>query len=158
LPAAGLLALYFIRRATRKGSANRLAAWGLLASILIVQGFQIARFHAAMEFSLYDAAKSVSAILRQEGEKHIVLAGDSAMLLAFEVRVPTIAVMFRQDKLPLLLSGQRPNYLFLEDPAELANLQKLAPGYWDRVTVLGRYRLMNNYLHGKDAVLYRVEN
>jgi hypothetical protein len=87
-----------------------------------------------------------------------VLAGDSAMLLSFELRVPTVDIIFRQDKLPEVIERWRPNYLFLEDPDELLRLQQQMPEYWQHLTVVGQFRLMNNYRHGQDAVLYRVED
>ena len=158
LPVVGLLALYAIWRTTHDERAGGLAAWGLLMMIFIVQGVQIVRFHTTMQYSLYKAMLGVADILQQEkSSQKIVLAGDSAMLVAFEVHVPTVDIMYRQDRLPLLVKRMRPNYLFLEDPTELTRLQKQMPAYWQHVTVLGRYPIMNNYTHGMDATLYRVE-
>jgi hypothetical protein len=160
LPAAGFLALYVISRSMNHEEwARRKTAWTLLGLIVAVQGAQILRFHVTMEYSLYETMQQVAKIFQQENRQNeIVLAGDSAMLLAFELRVPTVDIMYRQDKLPQLIQRMRPNYLFLEDPAELARLQKQMPEYWRHLTVLGRFRLMNNYTHGQDAVLYRVED
>lgn len=157
LPLVGFLAVYGIRQATREGKAKRLAIWGLAALIVIEQAVQIIRFHATMEYSLYDAIQKVGKIFETDPQREqIVLAGDSAMLLSFELRVPTVDIIFRRDELPKIIERWRPNYLFLEDPAELSRLQKQMPEYWQHLTELGRFRLMNNYRHGQDAVLYRV--
>jgi len=159
LPLVGFIALYAIKQATLEGKAKRLAVWGLAALVVIEQAVQIVRFHAMMKYSLYDTIQKVGKIFKNDPHREqIVLAGDSAMLLSFELRVPTVDIMFRQDKLPEVIERRRPNYLFLEDPEELSRLQKQMPDYWQNLTVLGRYRLMNNYKHGHDAVLYRVED
>jgi len=158
LPLVGFLTLYAIRQAAREGNAKRLAVWGLAVLIVIEQAAQIISYHAKMEYSLYDTIQKVRRIFENDPHREqIVLAGDSAMLLSFELRVPTVDVIFRKERLPEVIEQWRPNYLFLEDPAELSRLQKQMPDYWQHLTVLGRFRLMNNYKHGRDAMLYRVD-
>jgi 4-amino-4-deoxy-L-arabinose transferase-like glycosyltransferase len=157
LPLLGFAALYAASLALQAGAARRLAAWGLAALIVFEQAVQIIGFHAKMQFSLYDTIRKVDKIFGNDPRRdRIVLAGDSAMLLAFGLHVPTVGIMYRQDKLPEVIDRMRPNYLFLEDPSELARLRKQMPEYWQNLTELGRFRLMNNYTHDQDAVLYRV--
>lgn len=157
MPVLGLLALVLIWFATRGRVSRKLTGWGLLGLILLVQGIQIVRFHTNMESSLNSAIQDVAHIIRQEEEgKNIVLAGDSAPLFAFEVGVPSINVMHREDRLPELVNRVQPAFLLLEDPNELTRLRKLMPNYWQNVTVLKRYRILNNYKHGNDAVLFRI--
>jgi len=159
LPLMGFLALYAIKRTTQEGNAKRLAAWGLAVLIVIEQAVQIINYHSTMKYSLYDTIQKVGKVFENDPHREqIVLAGDSAMLLSFELRVPTVDVIFRQEKLPEVVERWRPNYLFLEDPEELSRLKMQMPDYWQHLTELGRYRLMNNYRHGQDAVLYRVED
>ncbi len=40
---------------------------------------------------------------------------------------------------------------------QLQRLRELMPNYWQNVTLLQQYRFLNNYKHGKDAVLLRVD-
>ena len=130
----------------------------LLNLIFLVQGVQIFRFHDTMKFSMYKAMKNVSKIINQKKtDDDIILAGDSAPLFAFELKMPAIDITYRKPNLPKLITRLRPQYLFLEDPAELERLRKLMPNYWQNVTLLQQYRFLNNYKHGKDAVLFRVD-
>ncbi len=102
--------------------------------------------------------KNVAKIINQEkAADDIILAGDSAPLLAFELQLSAIDIMYREPNLSRLINRLQPQYLFLEDPAELQRLRELMPNYWQNVTLLQQYRFLNNYKHGQDAVLLRVD-
>ncbi len=139
---------------SRRGGLWRYA---LPALIVLVQLGQAVRYHATVEFSLRDGMRRVAELIREQGRgADSVLAGDSAMLFAFEARVRSIAVMYREDRLPVLFRRWQADFLLLEDPAELSRLQRLMPEYLRRLQPLAQFPLMNNYVHGRDAVLYRI--
>ncbi|MFX0211662.1 MAG: hypothetical protein ACFFDT_37140 [Candidatus Hodarchaeota archaeon] len=158
LPILGLPVLGGLWLATHYHPPKTLVVWGLLSFCLVVQGFQIIRLYIQREFSLYSAIRDVAQILRQDNLEKTVLAGDIAPFVAYETRHPVIDIGYRHDKLPELVWRMQPHYLFLEDPTELSRLEKEMPNYWMDLTVLRRYRILNNYKHGQDAVLYRLNN
>ncbi len=148
------LALLILPLWSRRGGRWRFA---LPVLIVLVQLGQAVRYHASMEFSLRDGMRRVAELIREHGRgPDSVLAGDSAMLFAFEARVRSIAVMYREDRLPMLFRRWRADFLLLEDPSELPRLQRLMPEYLRRLQPLAQFSLMNNYAHGRDAVLYRI--
>jgi 4-amino-4-deoxy-L-arabinose transferase-like glycosyltransferase len=130
--------------------------WGLAGLIIAIQSFQVIRFHVNMEFSLYSALKDVAAILRDgNGSEKVVLAGDLAPMVAFVAHVPVIDITYRRELVPQRVREMQPKYLFLEDGDEgLARLREQMPEYWDSFRPLKRYRILNNYRSGRDAVLY----
>ena len=158
LPMLGILG-WVIFWFFKKGQiSTKLTGIVLLSLIFLVQGVQIFRFHDTMKFSMYKAMKNVAKIINQEkAADDIILAGDSAPLLAFELQMSAIDIMYQEPNLSRLITRLQPQYLFLEDPAELQRLRELMPNYWQNVTLLQQYRFLNNYKHGKDAVLLRVD-
>ncbi|MDQ7063682.1 MAG: glycosyltransferase family 39 protein [candidate division KSB1 bacterium] len=148
------LALLILPLWARQGGLWRYA---LPVLIVLVQLGQTVRYYVSMEFSLRDGMQKVAKFIHEQGRgPDSVLAGDSAMLFAFEARVRSIAVMYREDRLPVLFRRWRSDFLLLEDPAELPRLQRLMPEYLRRLQPLAQFPLMNNYVHGRDAVLYRI--
>jgi len=158
LPILGLLALGGLWLAARGHLSRTVVGWGLLSFFLVVQGFQIIRFYVQREFSLYSAIQDVAQVLRQDNLEKTVLAGDIAPLVAYEIRHPVMDIMYRTDKLSERVRRMQPRYLFLEDPTELSRLKKEMPNDWLHLTVIRRYRILNNYKHGQDAILYRLNN
>lgn len=125
---------------------------------VVLQLVQIGLYHQSMTFSLRDAMRDVARIIRETPtDRPAVLAGDSAMLLAFEARVPAVGVMYRQDRLAQIFARWRPNFLFLEDVSELPRLQRQIPDSLLQVTPIKQYTIMNNYAHGREMVLYRIQ-
>lgn len=156
LPWLALPGLWLLWR-VESGQRRRGLKWLWLAFIVATQLVQIVRYYAFPHFTLHAALSDAAACIRMDPHKYKVLAGDSAGLIAFQARTPVVDVVFRPETLPQLVERMPPLYLFLEDPAILARLQKQMPAFFSAAREIRRYRIMDNYAHAADAVLYRLE-
>jgi len=129
----------------------------LLLAILLLQSAQIFNYYLHREYSLFTAMEQVSQIIHHEKKSNVIIAGDSAMIMALHAKTRAIDIVFCSDNLPLLVSELKPQYLFLEDPDELTRLKDQLPAYWANAQPLFSTKLMHNYLHGKNAVFYKIE-
>ncbi|MDQ7052156.1 MAG: glycosyltransferase family 39 protein [candidate division KSB1 bacterium] len=123
--------------------ADRAGAVGADGSVLCQHGIQSARWHAESG-EIHSRAGQGAGLGARRGQRHI--RGARAV----------DCVMYREDRLPVLFRRWRSDFLLLEDPAELPRLQRLMPEYLRRLQPLAQFPLMNNYVHGRDAVLYRI--
>jgi hypothetical protein len=151
LPVLGFLPVAML---LKKG-LNRKRWTVLVCTIFFIEAGQMFWYYQNISYTLHHAIQDIKLKIRP-ASRDIVFAGDSALLLAFELKTRAIDVMYRQDRLHALIKRMQPDYIFLENPRELDRIQQQVSGYFDNIKPIGRYRIMNNYHHGQDAVLYCV--
>ena len=155
LPLLSLLLIGLLYWVSKKKVLPKISSI-IFASILIVQFIQIGNYHLAIRYSYFNAIKDMQAVMNQYPVKPDVLAGDIAPLVATELQVKAVNVIFRAETERNRFLSQRPTFLVLQDKKHLVRLQRKMPKYlWD-VQLLKSYRIFDNYTHHDDTYFYRI--
>ncbi|MBN1153492.1 glycosyltransferase family 39 protein [candidate division KSB1 bacterium] len=160
LPFLGIAVLIVYVFLYKQWLHHKRAALILLVSILLLNGYQVTNYHATMQYSYDHAIKDIARLIDEEPsqkEEHILL-GDIAPLVSIELQTRALSIIFKGDTELERIISHCPNYLVLQDNDELKRLSKMLPTYFDRVELLSRYQIFNNYLNDDDTYFYRIDN
>jgi len=152
----GLYLFYF-----QKWIKGKNVAILLLTTILIINGFQIIKYHSSVEFSYYNAIRDMKKLIHSEDnsdtQEHILL-GDIAPLVSIETKTRALSIIFKDDTESDRIISHCPNFLILQDRKELERLSEKLPTYFDEVELISSYEIFNNYLNNDSTYFYRINN
>ena len=155
LPLFSLPALFLLYLIPKNPGSQKIIFFMLIA-ILFLNIFQVGQYHFSMQHSYYNAIKSIEEAIRQAPEKEQVLAGDIAPLVATELNIKAVNIIFREETEQVRFLNQRPRFLILQDKNEMNRLQQKMPDYLNRVQLLKTYRIFENYVKNDDTYFYKI--
>lgn len=127
-----------------------------LISILSINLIQIGHYHFTIQFSYYHAMKDMKNRMDQYGAEPKILAGDIAPLVAAELKIKAVNIIFRPETERSRFVQQHPTFLLLQDNEQLIRLTQKMPDYLADVCLLKSYRIFNNYVNHDDSYFYRI--
>ena len=151
LPAIGLL--YW----THKNLLLKKYNYWLLTSIIIISLIQVGYYHLTIKFSYYNAIKNMKFQMDQYPEEPKILVGDIAPLVATELKIKAVNIIFRPETEKNRFVQQRPTFLILQDRIQLDRLKQKMPDYLYDVHLLKSYRIFDNYVYNDNTHLFKIE-
>jgi hypothetical protein len=128
----------------------------LLAGIITINLWQIGYYHFSIDFSYYNAIKDMEKLIKQYPGSTKVIAGDIAPLVATELQMKAVSIVFQPEKERARFLSQRPSFLVLQDNKYLLRLQEKMPEYLYDITLLKTYHIFKNYKTDEDTYFYRI--
>lgn len=129
----------------------------LLTSIIILNLIQIGHYHLTIRFSYYDAIKDMKYQMAQYPKELKILAGDIAPLVATELKIKAVNIVFRAETERNRFLQQHPNFLVLQDRTQLIRLKQKMPDYLTDVYLLRSYRIFDNYVNNNNTFFYKIQ-
>jgi len=127
-----------------------------LIAILAIQVIQVGQYHFKMKFSYYHAIEDMKSIIDQYPDETKILAGDITPLVAAELKIKAVNIIFRSETERDRFLKQRPNFLVLQDKKHLIRLKQKMPVYLANVQLLKSYRIFDNYKNNDNTYFYKI--
>lgn len=154
-PLFALPALYLLRR-IGKNPRSTIHAFLFLSAILVLNLFQTTHYHVTIQHSYYHAMQSMKDFIQKQPEKQRVIAGDIAPLVATELNVKAVNILFRKEMERIRFLQQRPRFLMLQDKNELDRLRQKLQDYLADVELIKSYTIFDNYVTNDDTYFYKI--
>ncbi len=157
LPLISLLVVPFFYLWMKKKINTRYAAIILFGSMIMLNSYQIVRYHLTVQYSYYDAIVDIKKTIQQEDLDNEIILGDIAPLISVELQTKAVNIIFRKDSEHKRILRNRPGLLVLQENSELDRLCKKLPEYFDEIELIRRYKIFNNYRNDDDTYFYRID-
>ena len=140
---------------THKSLLQKKNYW-IFTCIIILNLIQVGHYNLTIKFSYYDAFKDMKFQMDQYPGEPKILAGDIAPLVATELKIKAVSIIFRPLSEKDRFLQQGPRFLILQDRLQLDRLKQKMPDYLSSVYLLKSYRIFKNYINKDNTYFYRI--
>ncbi|UCE06937.1 MAG: glycosyltransferase family 39 protein [bacterium] len=155
LPFLSLVVPGFLYWANKK-LLQRKISYSLLISIIVINLAQIGHYHFTIKYSYYNAMRDMKYQMDQYPKQPKVLAGDIAPLVATELKMKAVNIIFLPQKERNRFLYCCPAFLVLQDRKQLIHLQRKMPEYLADIQLLKSYCIFNNYINKDNTYFFKI--